>query len=85
MKLLRYGPKGKEKPGILDKAGKIRDLSKVIPDITGETISPKGLAKLKKLKLEIPAAGARHPAHRRLRGKFAEIRGHRPQLFRPCG
>ena len=52
MKLLRYGPKGKEKPGILDKAGKIRDLSKVIPDITGETISPKGLAKLKKLKLE---------------------------------
>ena len=28
MKLLRYGPKGKEKPGILDKAGKIRDLSR---------------------------------------------------------
>jgi 2-keto-4-pentenoate hydratase/2-oxohepta-3-ene-1,7-dioic acid hydratase in catechol pathway len=52
MKLLRYGPKGKEKPGILDKAGKIRDLSKVIPDITGEAISPKGLAKLRKLKLE---------------------------------
>lgn len=52
MKLLRYGPKGREKPGILDKAGKIRDLSKVIPDITGETISPKGLAKLRKLKLE---------------------------------
>jgi 2-keto-4-pentenoate hydratase/2-oxohepta-3-ene-1,7-dioic acid hydratase in catechol pathway len=52
MKLLRYGPKGKEKPGILDKNGKIRDLSKVIPDITGETISPKSLAKLKKLKLE---------------------------------
>jgi 2-keto-4-pentenoate hydratase/2-oxohepta-3-ene-1,7-dioic acid hydratase in catechol pathway len=52
MKLLRYGPKGKEKPGILDKTGKIRDLSKIIPDITGETISPKDLAKLKKLKLE---------------------------------
>jgi 2,4-diketo-3-deoxy-L-fuconate hydrolase len=65
MKLLRYGPKGKEKPGILDKNGKIRDLSKVIPDITGETISPKGLAKLRKLKLEtlplvrgIPRIGA---------------------------
>jgi hypothetical protein len=42
MKLLRYGPKGKEKPGILDKAGKIRDLSKIIPDITGETIFPQG-------------------------------------------
>jgi 2-keto-4-pentenoate hydratase/2-oxohepta-3-ene-1,7-dioic acid hydratase in catechol pathway len=52
MKLLRYGPKGKEKPGILDKAGKIRDLSKIISDITGDTISPKGLAKLRKLKLE---------------------------------
>ena len=39
MKLLRYGPKGKEKPGILDKNGKIRDLSKVIPDITGETLA----------------------------------------------
>jgi ureidoglycolate lyase len=49
MKLLRYGPKGKEKPGLLDKDGGIRDLSKIIPDITGETISPKGLAKLARL------------------------------------
>ena len=46
MKLLRYGPKGKEKPGILDKDGKIRSLAKVIKDIDGETISPAGLAKL---------------------------------------
>jgi 2,4-didehydro-3-deoxy-L-rhamnonate hydrolase len=52
MKLLRYGPIGKEKPGILDKEGRIRSLAKVIPDITGEAISPKGLAKLRKLKLE---------------------------------
>jgi 2-keto-4-pentenoate hydratase/2-oxohepta-3-ene-1,7-dioic acid hydratase in catechol pathway len=52
MKLLRYGPKGREKPGILDRAGKLRDLSKIISDITGDTISPKGLAKLRKLKLE---------------------------------
>ena len=52
MKLLRYGPKGKEKPGILDKGGKIRDLSAIVPDITGETISPKGLARLKKIKPE---------------------------------
>ena len=50
MKLLRYGPVGKEKPGLLDKDGKIRDLSGVIADINGETISPKGLARLRKIK-----------------------------------
>ena len=56
MKLLRYGPKGKEKPGILDKDGKIRDLSGSIADLTGETISPKGLARLRKIKAEsLPA------------------------------
>ena len=52
MKLLRYGPKGKEKPGILDKDGKIRSLAKVIKDIDGEAISPAGLAKLKKVNIE---------------------------------
>lgn len=52
MKLLRYGPKGREKPGLLDQAGKIRDLSGVIADVTGETLSPKGLARLSKLKPE---------------------------------
>lgn len=52
MKLLRYGPKGKEKPGILDADGKIRDLSPVVADITGDAISPKGLARLRKIKPE---------------------------------
>jgi 2,4-didehydro-3-deoxy-L-rhamnonate hydrolase len=52
MKLLRYGKLGKEKPGIIDTDGRIRDLSAHITDITGETISPKGLAKLKKIKIE---------------------------------
>ena len=52
MKLLRYGPKGKEKPGLLDAAGNIRDLSKVVADITGDVISPAGLAKLRKLNPE---------------------------------
>lgn len=51
MKLLRYGPKGKEKPGILDKNGQIRSLHKVIADLDGDAISPSGLAKLKKLDL----------------------------------
>jgi len=52
MKLLRYGPKGKEKPGILDKDGKIRSLHKVIADLDGGALSPAGLAKLKKLNVE---------------------------------
>jgi len=46
MKLLRYGPAGQEKPGILDAAGAMRDLSGVIPDITGDVLSPAALAKI---------------------------------------
>lgn len=52
MKLLRYGAKGKEKPGLLDSEGRLRDLSAAIPDITGETIAPKSLARLRKIKPE---------------------------------
>ena len=52
MKLVRYGAPGREKPGMIDANGKIRDLSKVVPDIAGDTLSPAGLAKLKKLKPE---------------------------------
>lgn len=49
MKLLRYGPVGMEKPGMLDNAGNIRDLSAVISDITGATVSPEGLDRLRAL------------------------------------
>jgi len=49
MKLLRYGPPGQEKPGILDREGRIRDLSGAIPDIGPETISPAALEKLRQL------------------------------------
>jgi 2-keto-4-pentenoate hydratase/2-oxohepta-3-ene-1,7-dioic acid hydratase in catechol pathway len=52
MKLLRYGPKGKEKPGLLDADGRIRDLSNLIDDVSGETISPKSLARIRKAKPE---------------------------------
>jgi 2-keto-4-pentenoate hydratase/2-oxohepta-3-ene-1,7-dioic acid hydratase in catechol pathway len=48
MKLVRYGLPGREKPGIVDDEGRIRDLSKVVPDISGETLSDKGLAKIRK-------------------------------------
>jgi 2-keto-4-pentenoate hydratase/2-oxohepta-3-ene-1,7-dioic acid hydratase in catechol pathway len=46
MKLLRFGPAGQEKPGLLDTDGKIRDLSGVVDDIAGEVLSDAGLKKL---------------------------------------
>jgi 2-keto-4-pentenoate hydratase/2-oxohepta-3-ene-1,7-dioic acid hydratase in catechol pathway len=49
MKLLRYGPKGQEKPGLLDSAGKIRDLSATIADVNPEALAPAALDKLRKL------------------------------------
>jgi 2-keto-4-pentenoate hydratase/2-oxohepta-3-ene-1,7-dioic acid hydratase in catechol pathway len=71
MKLLRYGPAGSEKPGLLDAEGKIRDLSAHLPDLTPERLSDESLAALKKLdpkalplvngrpRLGIPIAGTR--------------------------
>jgi len=47
MKLLRYGPKGQEKPGTLDAEGRIRDLSGVVADITPDQLWGEGLAALK--------------------------------------
>jgi 2-keto-4-pentenoate hydratase/2-oxohepta-3-ene-1,7-dioic acid hydratase in catechol pathway len=49
MKLLRYGPPGREKPGILDRDGNIRDLSGTIADLTPDNLAPAALARLKKL------------------------------------
>ncbi len=46
MKLLRHGPQGAEKPGMLDSTGTIRDLSSVLSDVNGEALSPDALAKL---------------------------------------
>ena len=45
MKLLRYGPVGREKPGLLDSAGVIRDLSGRIPDLTPDQLAPAKLAR----------------------------------------
>jgi len=71
MKLLRYGPKGQEKPGLLDAAGRIRDLSGVVADLGPAEISPEGLARLKVVdpaslplvegtpRLGVPVAGTR--------------------------
>lgn len=46
MKLLRYGAPGAERPGVLDTAGRVRDLSHLVPDIGGETLRPGGLKAL---------------------------------------
>jgi 2,4-didehydro-3-deoxy-L-rhamnonate hydrolase len=51
MKLVRFGRAGKEKPGIVDKDGVIRDISDYVSDITGETLSQKSLTRLRKLNL----------------------------------
>ena len=46
MKLVRYGPSGQEKPGLIDKDGNIRDLSEHLHDITGDVLSDESLASL---------------------------------------
>ena len=52
MKLVRFGAPGREKPGIVDRQGRIHDLSKIVPDIAGETLSPKWLAKIRKANVD---------------------------------
>ncbi len=49
MKLMRHGPKGEEKPALVDAAGQVRDLSAVLADISAATLSPQGLARLRAL------------------------------------
>lgn len=56
MKLVRYGQPGKEKPGLIDAQGQLRDLSGVIADITPDQLSDKALARLTKVKTDrLPA------------------------------
>lgn len=49
MKLLRYGPRGQERPGLLDEEGRVRDLSGVLADIDASTLAPQRLAALRAL------------------------------------
>jgi ureidoglycolate lyase/2,4-diketo-3-deoxy-L-fuconate hydrolase len=52
MKLLRHGPKGQERPGLLDAAGRVRDLSEHITDLAGSALTPASLARLRALDLD---------------------------------
>ncbi len=76
MKLLRYGPPGQERPGILDDAGQVRDLSQHVRDIDAEALSPAGLAALRLLAIEqLPVAseGGRFASPVANVGKFIGI------------
>ena len=60
MKLLRYGPKGQEKPGLLDKDGQIRDLSSVVKDIDGKVLADLSAIRAAKVdSLPVAASGVR--------------------------
>ena len=48
MKLVRYGKAGKEKPGVIDKHGKLRDASELVADWDGAHLHPKHIKKLAK-------------------------------------
>jgi len=49
MKLVRYGPPGKEKPGLIDAEGKLRDLSRKVKELSGAALAPAALAALRKV------------------------------------
>ena len=50
MRLVRYGKPGKEKPGLIDSTGKIRDISHLVADLAGAGLSPKALARIARAK-----------------------------------
>ena len=68
MRLLRFGPKGAEKPGLLDAADRIRDLSGHVEDITPDVLAPDSLKRLAGLDpSSLPQVGAIRASVRRSR------------------
>ena len=68
MKLVRYGPKGQEKPGLLDAQGQVRDLSGVVADIAADDADAGRPGQAARHRPGRAAAGARNPAPRRRPG-----------------
>ena len=84
MKLVRYGDKGQEKPGLIDKSGQLRDLSGHMKDLDGEAYSPASLDKLAALDpAKFPAVSGK-PRFGAPRYRHLEIRRDRTELHRPC-
>jgi hypothetical protein len=84
MKLVRYGNPGKEKPGLIDLDGKLRDLSSVVPDIGPTQLGSVGLARIRKTnpaKLPLVRGTPRFGCPVAQVGKFSR---HRPELRGPC-
>ncbi len=73
MKLLRYGEPGRERPGVLDAAGRIRDLSGVVDDIAGDALTAAGLARLRALDLESLPRVSGQPRHGAAVGRVGKI------------
>lgn len=73
MKLMRHGPKGHEKPALVDASNRLRDLSGVLPDITAHTLSRQQMARLAALDINtlpvVEAAGRIAPPYQGM-GKF---------------
>ena len=76
MKLLRYGPVGKEKPGLLDDQGRIRGLSAVVADLDAQSLAPAELERLSKVSIDslpIEPASSRLGTPYRGVGKFIAV------------
>jgi 2-keto-4-pentenoate hydratase/2-oxohepta-3-ene-1,7-dioic acid hydratase in catechol pathway len=76
MKLLRYGPVGREKPGILDDQGRIRALSPFVPDLSAYSLAASNLNEIRKIsvdRLPVVPAGSRLGTPYRGVGKFIAV------------
>ena len=92
MKLVRYGRPGQEKPGLIDADGALRDLSRVVKDITPDVLAPAGLKRLRGANVAAPArscAGgrawaARWPGSARWSASASTTPTTRPRWAWPC-
>ena len=83
MKLVRYGAEGREKPGLVDEDGRLRDLSAIVDDIDGHALSPKMLARIARSKVaRLPLVRGK-PRLALLRRVAGQLHRHRPELHRP--
>ena len=83
MKLVRYGPAGAEKPGLIDADGKLRDLSRKVKDMAGDDARARRRLRAAQVDPEAPAARGGKPRLGPCVARRRQVRRHRPQLRRP--